>query len=605
MDPTAILERLNQIDEEGASARNFRASKWDSNIKVARGDVWPTSSNPLFSANVISPAIRRKAGLLVETKPVLEVRPVKKGFQTAADTLKKTIRAIWDEQSIPMSLEELAFLLNCFGSGFFKIGYDPLSDYGEGSITVVPIDPRLVIIDPAITKSYRLDKAQYIREEMVVPLSWVKRRFPKTAGEVKADSSLSVTGNEQHKISFVQRAIASMFKRTAQGTVASAIPRVYLREYWIADDTTNPDGSLKYPGGRRILRTGDDIILNPDADSDDPADPYGQQNPYFDGLWPYEMLDNEPDVDHPWGHAEVESVKKLNEAFNRVGNTTVSTLMKNLEWVIADNNALRPDVINDLKRLQAVVMEKQPGRTVERVPPTQPTSTNLDFMRLMLNLIEMQTGLTDGSMQGRGRIELRSQPQLEGLQQVAQVLIRSQCRRLESFLERCGQKLISRIFQFFTDDRLMSYIDKDQLKEYEFKKEDLRREILEQALSAKRDKAIKETEANLRDGADIDDALVVADSLTPDEIEEAIRGAWRLFRFRIVPFSSLASNRMARAALLQELAGQQLIPPSMVLEEAGFDNYEELLRRFKEDLDKRAAVGLPPPEPPQKGRKKR
>ena len=60
----------------------------------------------------------------------------------------------------------------------------------------------------------------------------------------------------------------------------------------------------------------------------------------------------------------------------------------------------------------------------------------------------METGLQDGAMQGKGRVELRSQPQLEGLMQMSQVLIRSQARRLEGFMERCGQKLIGRTFQF-------------------------------------------------------------------------------------------------------------------------------------------------------------
>lgn len=599
-----VLDFLSQIDDEGSRVKQQWDKTWESNVKIMRTNSWPDKSSPLFAVNLISPAVRRKSGLLVESRPVLDVKTRRTGFTRTADVLKEVLKAMWDEQNIPMALEELAFYLAPFGNGWFKVSYDRFADYGNGDICVRVVDPRLLLVDPGVVKSYGTDKAQYIREDSIVPLAWVKKHYPKYANEVDADTNVAMSGADQWKVSWVQRAVNRMFRRTAEGGIESAVPRVWLREYWIADPATNKDGELKYPGGRRILRTGSDIILNPDAENDDPNAQYGQQNPYFDGLWPYECLDNEPDADHLWGHSEIEALKKVNEAFNRVGHTTVSTLIKNLEWVIADANALRPDDLTDLKRLQAIVLEKQPGRSVERVPPTQPTSTSVEFMRLMISLIEMQEGLSDGAMQGKGRVELRSQPQLEGLQQVAQVLIRAQCRRMEAFLERVGQKLISRIFQFYTDDRVMTYVDKDKLKEYSFQKDNLRAELVMQAIELKKQAANEEMTEKINKGEKLVNAVVEPEALEAEDILEAVRGAWRLFRFKIVPFSSLASTRMQRAALLQEFAGQGLIPPSMVLEEAGFDNYADLLKQLKEDVDIRMQLGIPLPQPPQKGKKK-
>jgi len=597
--PETLSGLLDRLDEEGKTWRDqWGGQAWDTNVKIIRSDIWPDkSTTPMFSANIISPAIRRKSSLLVESKPILDVRPRRSGLKPTADTLKKTIRAVWDEQSIAMSLEALAYYVASFGNGLFKLTYDRWADFGDGGIIVLPTDPRLIKIDPAVVKAYDLDKAQYIIEESVVPLSWVRQRYPKTSKNVQPDSVSQLNGNEQHKLNWSQRVLSKFFNKADQSKT-SAIPRVYLRQYWLADPQMVKD-NLKFPGGRMLLRAGDGTILNPDTDSDGP---YGQQNPFFDGLWPYEMFDNEPDPDHPWGHAEITALKKTNEAFNRLGHSLVKTLIKNVPFIIADANALRPEDITDLKELEEIVLEKAAGRTVERIAPTAPTAISLEFMKMCQSIVEMETGLQDGAMQGKGRVEVRSQPQLEGLQQMAQVLVRAQARRLEAFLERCGQKLVSRVFQFCTDDRIYTYVDNDTVKEFEFNKEELRNQIVQQAQHEVEEEAKAETKRRMeKDGLSIEKAYVEP-KLTEEDILEHVRNAWKLFRFKIIPFSSLASTRIQRAMLLEQLAEKHLIPGSMVLEEAGFDNPKELVKEAATELQEAATMGLPPPEPPKKGK---
>lgn len=69
------------------------------------------------------------------------------------------------------------------------------------------------------------------------------------------------------------------------------------------------------------------------------------------------MLDSEPDLDHPFGHSEVEALKKLNEAFNKIGHTFTKTTVRNSPWVIADANSLDTTTLQDLKELEEVVIE--------------------------------------------------------------------------------------------------------------------------------------------------------------------------------------------------------------------------------------------------------
>src|ERR1039458_2354539 len=229
--PDALSGLLDRIDEEGKTWRDqWGGQNWDTNVKIIRSDIWPDkSTTPMFSANIISPAVRRKSGLLVESKPTLDVRPRRSGLQPTATTLKKTIRAIWDEQSIAMSLEALAYFVASFGNGLFKITYDRYADFGDGGIIVSPIDPRLFIIDPAVIKAYDLDKAQYVREESIVPLSWVRQRYPKTSKDVQPDTVTQLNGNDAHKLNWANRVMRKFFNKANQSRT-SAIPRARWEE---------------------------------------------------------------------------------------------------------------------------------------------------------------------------------------------------------------------------------------------------------------------------------------------------------------------------------------------------------------------------------------
>jgi len=598
--PEDQIARMRRMREEGLQYRDQIGASWDRNVKTLRGEMWPdAASRPLFLANIISPALRRKAGLLTEAQPGIDVKAVKNGLQTTAEVLKRTITAMWSEQNVSMSLETLANYLAGFGCGFWKITYDPDADFGNGNICITDVDPRLVIVDPTVTRAVDLWKAQYLIEDSVVPFSWIMRRFPKTAKHAQPDETIRYETNDTHKLSWYAR-LRDKLKKQAN-PADSAIARCYLQQYWIADASVNSEGNLLYPGGRRIFVTGDDIILNPSDNKEDLV--YGQNNPYWDGLWPYLMLDNESDLDNPYGHAEVEALRKVNEAFNAVGHMTTRTMIKNVPWIIADQGSIPAATIQDLKELEEVVVEKAPGRTVERNPPTQPTTTNLAFMQLMQTLVNEYCGLTDSSSPGKGRQEVRSGAQLEGLQQASQVLVRAQARRLENMLERAGQLLISRIFQFYTDDRLLVYNDGDKMKEYDFQKEKLKGEIVQLAAAGAEQEAVDATTENLEEGMSAVQAHVEP-ALSAEKILEHLHGAWKLFRFKIVPFSTLSSNKLQRAQVLQQLAAEGAIPQSMIVREAGFDNPEELQEQALKEMQKKQQMGFPPPDQGKKKGKK-
>lgn len=593
-----LISFLAKLDEEAKSWKGVWDKRWDRNVSSLRNEMkFTTDIEPMFYAPLIGPSIKRKAGMLVENKPVFDVKVRKKGLMATAETLKRLSAASWDEQKVPMSMETLAYHLGAFGNGFFKISYDKDADYGDGDMTICCIDPRMIFLDPAVSRAIDVgnpDTCMYIREDSVVSLSWIRKKFPKEGAKVEPDNLLTFSSDEtRHSISYFKRMMDKF--RGENKAAESAIPRCMLKEYWINDGETD--------GGRHIFMVNNNLVLNP-AKKD-------QLNPYFDKLWPYEMLDNEPDMDHPWGHAEVDAIRKLDEAVNRIGHHFIRAIVRNVPWNIVDTNSVSPETLQDLKELEEVIIEKTAGRQVVRNPATMPSNVNLQFMQMAQGLVDFILGFSDpqSGAGGKGRAEVRSMPQFEGLQQASQTLIRSQCRRLEAFIERVGTKMISRYFQFYTDDRIMVYVDNDEIKQFEFEKGQLRNQIIELAESVIKEQEVTQTQEKIDAGTAPEKAITLLDPEERMEVmEKHIQGAWRMFRFKIVPFSSLSSSKTQRAMLLQQLAQIGAIPMEMILKELGFENPTELAEKAIQEKAMLAALmkkyGVEPPPPPKKGGKK-
>jgi len=587
-----LLKHLERVDGEAIAYKAPRTKGWKEAVEIYRGNHWDKAKegNPLFQADLITTRLDRKASLLVESKPIVDVMPAKEGLRNTSRVLRDTLRAGWDANEVQMGLEALSSYLRAMGSGLFKVIWDNEAAMGLGDWRMTPIDPRTVRFDPFIVKAQELNSAQYLVHETSIPLHWVSRHFPDKLDKIRVQP-VPPPGEHTETQSFGQRFIrsplASFISRptgaAGQAFAAGAVPYVKMREFWLSDPARDGEGVPIFPEGRVLYVVGEGkqaVILNP-ADDD-------SKNPYWDGWHPFELLDNRPDIDHPWGRSEVQAMKRMQEAFNRIGHLIVRNIIKSVPWVQVQSGALAPETIQFLKDFGDIVLEERQGRTATRTLPQFPMELGVRMMDFILKLFDSETGLIDNPIQGTGRFEVRSPELLEGLQAEAQILVRAQARRLESFLERCGQKAVSRILQFYTSDRLMTLVGDDlTLKEYHFEIEKLRADIVRMA-----DAKVKEDFKDMTvDPADRQAALVAA-------TESFTKGAWRQLRFKIVPLSSLASTKTTRAMMIRQLAQAGLVPSRMVLEELGIQDPMTLLNEAMTELAKRQMLGLIPPGQP-------
>lgn len=606
-----LLDWLDELDQESKTAKDAWADSknWDRYVDLSRGHkIYGDKENPLFRADIASPTVNRKTALLTESEPIPEITSRRPGLDNTCLIIKETITAAWQMQSGQMMLEALRSYMGTMGCGGCRVMWDKHASYGMGDIILPALDPRTSRFDPAIIRTYEMDKAQYIGPlESIRPLAEAQRLFPDKADQLQPSRMVTLVGQVAKKGLWqgLKNAIntATGMSRSAGGTqragTGGPIPRVYERQYWVADPATDKRGAPLYPGGRLFIRMGEkgsDCIANFSENPEEDT----TANPYFDGLWDVEWLDNIPDLDHPWGRSEIGALRYLQESFNRIGNLVVKNGLRNgFPVVFTPTNALPPDKIAELKdELEWVVIEYQMGR--ERPVRDQPSISpeiQLAMMQLILTLTDMVTGLGDsGQLPSKGRQEVRSSEQLEGLQNAAQVLVRAEARRLEAFLERVWKKMISRVFQYYLDDRMMTYYGGgENFSKFQFERKRLVVEIQGFAVA----KALKE--GRRKNGPGVPPSL----ETIVDAMMLATKGAWRDFDMKIVPLSSLASTKIQRAMLKQQLASAMMIPSVDVLREVGISNPQEKVQEAIEEMQMKQAMGLPPPDQKKSSRSKK
>lgn len=541
----SVLKFLDSLEEESKTVEDNVKKSWQSNLSCFRGQQWMQRNRaPLFKANKIGQIIRKKQAKLTEMKPQFQVQARRAGLATTSTVLQETIEAGWDEYSMQMVLEDLAGHLLIYGAGFLHIPWDSGADYGQGDIVPSCFDPRFVHIDPAVQRAQDLDQAAYIWTSSYMS-SWdIEKRWP-------GRGSLVSPVTDKSSGSSVQKYLDKMFGAWKSGNFAvpEAIPRSEVREYWFNDPSLGDDGFPLYPSGRHIIRGGSDIILD------------DKPNPYHDERWPFVMIDGISDPEHPWGQSEVEALRRIQDAINRIGHIFVeNAILTGNTWITADQQALSPTTMQRLSNIGAVIIEKAMGRTVERhTPPPMPPHM-MEFIGIAMEMMDQLAGLSDTTASAQGRVEVRSDDQLEGLQQATEVLIRAMARRVEAGLERFGQRWIARIFQFYTRDRMLSYLGPTlEWQTFEFERDKLLREI-RQATLLEAKKRIEEKTAQHN---------------FEDMYLEGTKRAWRHFTYRITPGSSLASVRAGRAQLHMSLAQQGMISRKHALRDLGFANPEE------------------------------
>jgi len=523
-----LIKKLDQYYLEGAEHRAKASQNWAQSIETIRGNVWP-KRRPKYKINAVmnflAQIIERKCALLTDSRPTISVVSRKQLDDPVAEVLQKTIEGILDEHNFEQKITEFVMLEEYFGFALFNTTFDRALDYGAGDIDLVVIDPRCFIFDPFVTRSWNLQFAEYCCLENVRPTELLKDQYPKHADDIKSD----LNAGEVKSDSLIHK-LRELFKFGATGGMerTSVVPRSIVRDWWIRDRTTRAKDKLMFPNWRHIIVAGGVPV-------EDGA------NPYLDGNHPFDGMEWQFNVDSAYGVNEIDNLENPQIMFNKILASVLENaiLMGNGIWV-GDQDALSKEDWARLTNEPGSHVKVRPGKKLERqTPPALPVYM-MDTLNLLIMGLEKLSGITEVT-EGRRPGQVTSGVAIEQLATMAQTTIRLKARQLEGLIQRIGQKLIPRIFAYYTTDRIFNLVGNNGKPEkYLFQRQIIR-----------------------------------------DVIEKRGMSAFRDYQFKVVPTSSLAITKWQKGLISTQLFQLGLIDHEAALEALEWPNRDEMLKRMQ------------------------
>ena len=553
-----LLGRLDDIEDEGRLVRD----KWappadiDSDLTLFRTGGGPHGKK-YFTANFIEAFVDRMVAQLTDNRPFIRIEPRKAGLKDVAFGLDRIAKVLWEEADMQRQAFKLCHLAATTRSAGLYTGYDPSTD----EILLEPIRIDQVSLDPKIQEAARVSRGDYLFIRRIMATDELVIRFPGRGASVEPDAALSdmrpseAGGATASILGGLRRVLVSPLSGAlGRADRRVSIPRAEITECWIRDWRKTTDGALMFPGGRLILRS-KDLVL------------WDGPNPYWDGRWPLDWLDWGVDPKHPWGRSEPDRLRHIQLPFNQLMDGLVrNQLVSNVLTLVADYDAFPPEMWKKLQKLDDTLILRKQNRNATAVLTAPPEfgADKLNIARQMYTMAQMLTGVTDVTM-GETPGSLQSGLAIEGLQEGANLMTRSRASRLEDLYERVGQKLIARIFQFWTTDRVADLLGPTKAAE---------------DYGHARQEMLFEKDA--------------AGKLQSTNYESRSR-SMRDFRFTIAPGSSAAGSRVARARLMMEMAKAGFAAGEDVLAAADIPEPREVMARAQAEAALRAQAGIPQP----------
>jgi hypothetical protein len=524
-----VIKLLNIFTEAEQFKKHF-ATNWTDYIALLRGDHWP-KRRPSYKVdaviNIILENIERKDALLTDAKPIPRVTARSDKHQDTADILNLMMQKIFESSSFNQAMVDMVHNSQTFGNGGVGTVYNLDTLTHRGETEVVAYDPRAYYIDPMVRRPYLLQDGEYNIIEDIWSLAKAKDMYPKIADRIVADANLS-RYSMTNKDGFFSRVKQVVGRKRSEEFVASEIPRVFVREFWIRDRQKENNKYVFKNAARKS------VLINNVLADDGP-------NPYDDGLYPLDIMNWHRDFYSCYGWGDVELLKSPQLLLNKIMASVIENinLTSNAIW-IGDVDALSKEEWLRLNNAPGSYVKKKPDRELRRESGVPLPSYVLQTMGAVKQGAEESTGMVD-VMQGNRTGQVASGVGIESLQMMAQSLIRLRARDLENVQDRIGRKLISRIFQFVPPEEILEVI-KDS------------KNVDDQAMEA-----------------------ITSELLKP--IAKRKKNGWTDYAFNVEPGSSLGLAKQQKHIQSLNLRKLEVIDDKALLEDLEYPHRTQVLKR--------------------------
>lgn len=535
-----LLKSLHRMREEGKRHRNkcHSPDQIDSDLALYRGKARPADAdarNVFFAGNFIQTFLNRQVARLTDNRPIIRIGPRKAGLTNVANLLNKVLMSEWDAQCMQRQTYKMAHTAGIMGSAGMYLGWDAI----EGEQFIEILSPDRIMIDPRVTEAALIDRAEYVIIEFVRSLDDLRLRFPGVGSLVKSDAEISVESSRVNPSVRSPTLESFLGQSDTSKTTSSVVPSARVWEAYLIDRSLDDDLNRRFPKGRQIIFTREQILSD-------------GRNPFWDGLPPVEWFDWDVDPMHPWGISEPSKLKHIQLSFNQLVDELIrNKLLTNFIRVTGEVDAVSDETWRTIEQFvpggSMIIPLLSQNKRIDIQPPPAFGGDDLRIAQQIFTFAQLLTGQT---VLGDNPGSLQSGRAVEGLVEAANEADRSRASRLEDFYTRVGKKLVSRILQFFPSDRVVS---------------------LTGPTGEAFDYVIHRSSFFINDEN--------KEATTPEERQQLLRD----LEFTVSPGSSQPGTRMARAAQMMQIMRIGGATPTDVLRAADFPNPEEMTQRAAAD----------------------
>jgi hypothetical protein len=466
------IRLVERIFEKNKKHRKKYDGKWMDHYKMVRGKQWkeerPSYRNSAVF-NIIWRAIQSQVPIETDSRPKFEFLPQEPSDYELSVILNELCEADWDSKNWLMTLVEMIYDKNFYGTAFGGLTYDEDYNDGLGDICFQSHDPFYQFPDPNCYDINDKRCKNYVEAEPV-DVDVLKSQYPDKAQFIKPDLQEFYGSDKTNVTTDILKTPVDNLAYTENYNDGYGVEarKALKKTLWIYDDsvteekvdTVNDDGSVitefvskkKYPKGRKII-VANKVLLE------------DREGEYDDGKIPKAKLVNYMLPREFWGVGEVENLSDLQVNYNKVWSFVLDVLelMGNPIWIISQDTAIDTD--NVYNRNGLILEPASSEGIVQRVEGVQLQPYVMNLIDRIKSDFDEIAGDRDVS-RGVNPTGVTAASAIEALQETAQTRQRQKARFLDAFLQQLGQMYVSRVFQFRTVPQVYRLTNNQNVTKY-------------------------------------------------------------------------------------------------------------------------------------------
>lgn len=308
--------------------------------------------DPGSENNIILPVIESQIADLVDEPIDIVVTGVEPSDHFFAHDVQKIIEWVVDKNKLQIKLDDFERDRLKFGTGIFKVWFDPHALKGRGLPVIDVVCPSNFFPDPKVKRPWKLQEAEFIIQAGYQSLFMLRKRFGKRAKAVRPE------GNTMFNM--------ELFKGEDAPQIAAEInDRALLIERWTKEIDENDEVYL------RLVCVANGVVL---YDSNWDADKRGYKSFYRRSNYPFVMVPCYSRKGVVWGMGDVELLKPVQDLINELDDQIRmnARLMGNLQIVVGLASGINPKKWTNRPGLKIPARDPDAWRIVQ--PPDIPAT---------------------------------------------------------------------------------------------------------------------------------------------------------------------------------------------------------------------------------------